>query len=33
LGAIRTVAHLLRRALHFVLDVTHTLGKLPGAKT
>lgn len=33
LGAIRTVAHLLRRALHFVLDVTYTLGKLPWAKT
>jgi hypothetical protein len=33
LGAIRTVAHLLRRALPFVLDVTQTLGKLPGAKT
>jgi hypothetical protein len=32
-GAIRTVAHLLRRALQFVLDVTHTLGKLPWAKT
>ena len=33
LGAIRTVAHLLRRALHFVLDVTYTLGKLPLART
>ena len=32
-GAIRTVAHLLRRALQFVLDVTYTLGKLPLAKT
>jgi hypothetical protein len=32
-GAMRTVAHLLRRALHFVLEVTQTLGKLPGAKT
>lgn len=32
LGAIRTVAHLLRRALQFVLDATHTLGKLPRAK-
>ena len=32
-GAIRTVAHLLRRALQFVLDVTYTLGKLPWAKT
>jgi hypothetical protein len=26
-GAIRTLAQLLRRALHFVLDVTSTLGK------
>jgi hypothetical protein len=33
LGAIRTVAHLLRRTLQFVLDVTYTLGKLPRAKT
>ena len=33
LGAIRTVAHLLRRALHFILDVTYTLGKLPVART
>jgi hypothetical protein len=33
LGAIRTVAQLFRRALQFVLDVTHTLGKLPEAKT
>jgi len=33
LGAIRTVAQLFRRALQFVLDVTYTLGKLPGAKT
>ena len=32
-GAIRTVAHLLRRALQFVLDVTYTLGKLPLART
>ena len=32
-GAIRTVAHLLRRALQFVLDVTYTLGKLPRAQT
>jgi hypothetical protein len=32
-GAIRTVAHLLRRALQFVLDVTYTLGKLPRATT
>jgi len=30
-GAIRAVAHLLRRALTFILDVTYTLGKLqPG---
>lgn len=33
LGAIRTVAHLLCRAFHFILDVTYTLGKLPRAKT
>jgi hypothetical protein len=33
LGAIRTVAHLLRRALQFVLDATYTLGKLPPART
>jgi hypothetical protein len=33
LGAIRTVAHLLRRALQFILDVTYSLGKLPPAKT
>jgi hypothetical protein len=33
LGAIRTVAHLLRRAFQFVLDVTSTLGKLPRAQT
>ena len=32
-GAIRTVAHLLRRAVHFILDVTYTLGKLPLART
>jgi hypothetical protein len=32
-GAMRTLAHLLRRALHFVLDVTYTLGKLPRAMT
>jgi hypothetical protein len=32
-GAIRTMAHLLRRALQFVLDVTSTLGKLPLTKT
>jgi hypothetical protein len=32
-GAIRTVAHLLRRTLQFVLDVTYTLGKLPRATT
>ena len=28
-GAIRTLAQLLRRALHFVLDVTYTRGKAP----
>lgn len=32
-GAVRTVAHLLRRALQFILDVTYTLGKLPVART
>jgi hypothetical protein len=32
-GAIRTLAQLLRRALHFVLDVTHTLGKTPAVQT
>ena len=32
-GAIRTLAQLLRRALNFVLDVTYTLGKAPGAQT
>jgi len=32
-GAIRTLAQLLRRALHFVLDVTSTLGKSPVAQT
>lgn len=32
-GAIRTLAQLLRRALHFVLDVTYTLGKTPAAQT
>jgi hypothetical protein len=32
-GAIRTVAQLLRRALHFVLDVTYTLGRLLVAQT
>jgi hypothetical protein len=31
-GAMRTLAQLLRRALHFVLDVTYTLGKLPTAQ-
>lgn len=31
-GAIRTVAHLLRRALQFVLDVTYTLGQLAVAR-
>lgn len=32
-GAIRTLAQLLRRALNFVLDVTHTLGNPLDAKT
>ena len=32
-GAIRTVAHLLRRALTFIRDVTYTLGKLQPVKT
>jgi hypothetical protein len=32
-GAIRTVAHLLRRALTFILDVTYTLGTLRPVKT
>jgi hypothetical protein len=32
-GAIRTLAQLLRRALHFVLDVTSTLGKSLLAQT
>jgi hypothetical protein len=32
-GAIRTLAQLLRRALNFVLDVTHTLGNTPAAQT
>jgi hypothetical protein len=32
-GAIRTLAQLLRRALHFVLDVTYTLGRLVVAPT
>jgi hypothetical protein len=32
-GAIRTLAQLLRRALHFVLDVTSTLGKTFVART
>jgi len=32
-GAIRTVAHLLRRAITFILDVTYTLGKLRPATT
>jgi len=31
-GAMRTLAQLLRRALHFVLDVTFTLGKAPAAQ-
>jgi hypothetical protein len=32
-GAIRTLAHLLRRAINFVLDVTYTLGKPLPVKT
>jgi hypothetical protein len=32
-GAIRTLAQLLRRALHFVLDVTYTQGKMPVSQT
>jgi hypothetical protein len=32
-GAIRTVAHLLHRALTFILEVTYTLGKLQPVKT
>ena len=32
-GALRTLAQLLRRALNFVLDVTHTLRKLVPGKT
>jgi hypothetical protein len=32
-GTIRTLAQLLRRALHCVLDVTSTLGKVPVAQT
>jgi len=32
-GAIRTLAQLLCRALHFVLDVTYTLGKTSVVKT
>jgi hypothetical protein len=32
-GAIRALAQLLRRALHFVLDVTYTLDKVPVAQT
>ena len=32
-GAIRPLAQLRRRALHFVLDVTSTLGKAPVAQT
>lgn len=32
-GAIRTLAQLLRRALHFVLDVTYTRGKTPLPQT
>ena len=32
-GALRTLAQWLRRALHFVLDVTSTLGKTFVART
>ena len=32
-GAIRAFAQLLRRALHFVLDVTYTLDKVPVSQT
>jgi hypothetical protein len=32
-AVIRTVGHMLRRALQFVLDVTSPLGKLPLTKT
>ena len=32
-GAIRTVAHMLRRAITFILDVTYTLGNLLPVKT
>ena len=32
-GALRTLAQLLRRALHFVLDVTYTQGKMSVAQT
>jgi hypothetical protein len=32
-GAIRTLAQLLRRSLNFVLDVTHTLGRLVPLRT
>jgi len=32
-GAIRTLAQLLRRALHCVLDVTYTQDKTPVAQT
>ena len=32
-GALGTLAQLLRRALHFVLDVTSTLGKTFVART
>lgn len=32
-GAIRTVAHLLRRAITCIRDVTHTLGQLRPAMT
>jgi hypothetical protein len=32
-GALRTLAHLLRRALIFMLDVTYTLGTLQPTTT
>ena len=32
-GAIRTLAQLLRRALHFVLEVTSTLGRALAVQT
>jgi hypothetical protein len=32
-GALRTLAQLLRRALHFVLHVTYPLGSRPSVQT